>query len=79
MDIISQIFNVNLDTALLGGLKIMYLAAIFFYIIFASLIIKQIYLMTGTLISSVSKRIELIGWVNLFFAIGIFFFALVAL
>jgi len=79
MDIINQTFDINLSGALLGGLKLMYLIAIFFYIVFSGLIVKQIYLMTGTLISSVSKNIELIGWINLIFSVGIFLFALTIL
>jgi len=48
----------TLDLALLV-LKLMYLLAIGLYVAFAILIVRQISLMTGTLISSISASIKL--------------------
>ncbi len=60
-------------------LKLMYLVAIGLYVAFAVLVVRQISLMTGTLISSLSQHIKLIGFIHLLIAIGAFIFALVIL
>lgn len=66
-------------TVVLLLLKLMYLVAIGLYVAFAVLVVRQISLMTGTLISSLSQSIKLFGFIHLLVAIGAFIIAFVIL
>lgn len=78
IDITSYFMNNAYSTALLV-LKIMYLLAISLYLAFAVLIVRQISLMTGTLVSNISSSIKLIGIIHLLIAIGVFILAIFTL
>jgi len=60
-------------------LKLLYMVAIALYVAFAILIVRQISLMTGTLVSSLSASIKLVGLVHLIISVFVFVFALVLL
>lgn len=59
--------------------KIFFLFAILTYVVFASVVVRQIYLMTITLEVGFETPIRVLGWVHLAAAILIFLFALLIL
>lgn len=73
------------ETLILPGLSVWLVAKIFvllalaIYIVFAVVIIRQIYLMVDTTDIGFSLPIKTVGWTHLLFAVGIFVFALITL
>ncbi|MBI2267940.1 MAG: hypothetical protein HYU80_00625 [Candidatus Blackburnbacteria bacterium] len=59
--------------------KVFFLFAFFIYIIFATVVVRQVYLMTNTLEVGFESQLRIISWLHLLLAIGVFLFALVAL
>lgn len=64
---------------LVALIKLFFLFAFFIYIVFAAVVARQVYLMTATLEVGFETQLRLLAWGHLFFAIGVFIFALVAL
>lgn len=69
----------NLDSSLWILVKVMFLFAFTIYLVFAGVVVRQIYLMTTTLQVGFETPIRSIAWAHLFLAIGIFLFVLVSL
>lgn len=59
--------------------KIFFLLAILTYVVFASVVVRQVYLMTTTLEVGFETPIRVLAWVHLAAAILIFLFALLIL
>lgn len=59
--------------------KLFFLFALVIYLIFASVVVKQVYLITSTLKVNFDFPIKTIAWLHLLFAIAVFIIALVTL
>lgn len=59
--------------------KILFLLTLAIYVVFASVVVRQIYLMTTTLSLGYDLFVRLIGWLHLFIALGILFLAFLIL
>lgn len=59
--------------------KLFFLIAFFVYVFFAGVVVRQVYLMTGTLEVGFETQIRLIAWIHFFVAVGVLLFALVVL
>lgn len=71
--------NLNFDISILFIGKIIMLFALFLYIIFASIVVRQVYLMTATLRTGFEFPVKSLAWAHLFVALGVFIFSLVIL
>lgn len=69
----------NLPFSIWGLVKIFFLIAIGIYIVFAAVVVRQVYIMTKTIESGFEFPIKTIGWVLLFLAITVFLYALAIL
>lgn len=58
------------------AVKGFFLFAFAIYIVFAGVVVRQVYLMTSTLAVGFETQIRLIGWLHLALAVGVFLFAL---
>lgn len=61
------------------GAKILFLLAFLIYMIFAGVVVRQVYLMTNTLQVGFEVPIRSLAWAHLFVAIGVFLLAFVTL
>lgn len=52
--------------------KLAFMFAQFLYIVFAIVVVRQVYLMTGTVQTGFEFPIRSLAWIHLFFAIGVF-------
>ena len=69
-----------LDTAIIWLLvKIAFLFAGLIYLVFAGVVVRQVYLMTTTLQVGFEMPIRALAWAHLFLAIGAFLFVLFSL
>lgn len=59
--------------------KLLFLFALVIYLIFASVVLRQVYLMTTTIKVGFEFPVRAIAWLHLFAAIGIFLIALLTL
>lgn len=60
-------------------IKAFFLFAFFIYITFATVVVRQVHLMTDTLKVGFETQIKLFAWAHFFLAIGVFVFALFSL
>ena len=71
---------VNIDFSLVWFLvKILYMTAFGVYLVFATVVVKQVNQMTATLQVGFEFPIRVLAWAHFFLAIGIFIFALLTL
>ncbi|MFZ5438228.1 MAG: DUF5657 family protein [Patescibacteria group bacterium] len=63
----------NFSFPLLMIFKYLLISASFFYLIFAFVVIRQISIMKRTLITPVSGKITLLGWIHFGFALTVLF------
>lgn len=59
--------------------KLLFLFAIAVYIIFSTVVVRQVHLMTNTVKVGFEFPLRLISWLHLFVAIGVFLIALFTL
>lgn len=59
--------------------KILFLVGLFVYVIFAGVVVRQVYLMTETLEVGFEAPVKLLAWLHLIVAVGIFILALLVL
>lgn len=59
--------------------KVIMLFALLIYLVFASVVVRQVYLMTDTVHTGFEFPLKTLAWAHLFIAIGIFIFALLIL
>lgn len=59
--------------------KILFLFALLIYLIFAAVVVRQVYLMTSTLRIGFEVETRIIAWVHLFLAVAVFVFAFLVL
>lgn len=59
--------------------KLLFLFGIGIYLVFATVVVRQVYLMTTTLKLGLEFFVRFIGWAHLFIAVSIFFIALLSL
>ena len=59
--------------------KLFYLSAIILYFLFAVVVVRQIKLMTGTIVSNISQKVKYIGYFNLLLSLLVFALALIIL
>ncbi len=63
-----------------GLVKIVYLIALLVYVTFAFIVVRQIYLMTSTVVEEAMKLpLKTIGYLHLAFALVVFFLAIIIL
>lgn len=67
---------VNAEFLVLGSVKIMFVVAGLLYVAFAVLVLRQIYIMKKTVITSFSPVVVLLGYAHLIMAILLFVFFL---
>lgn len=67
------------DFSLWFIVKIFFLVAIVVYLIFALVVVRQVYLMTETVKVGFEFPVRVIAWLHLFAAIGVFLIALFTL
>ncbi len=68
-----------LDSSLWVVVKVLFLFAFTIYVVFAGVVVRQVYLMTTTLRVGFEMPIRAIAWAHLFLAIGAFLFVLFSL
>lgn len=68
-----------LDSSLWILVKIMFVFALLIYLVFAGVVVRQVYLMTTTLQVGFETPIRSIAWAHLFLAIAAFLFVLLTL
>lgn len=59
--------------------KLFFLFALVIYMIFATVVVKQIYQMIQTVQMGFEFPVKMLGWIHLFIAIAVFLFALFTL
>lgn len=59
--------------------KLLFLFALAIYLVFASVVVRQVYLMTTTVKVGFEFPVRIIAWLHLFVAIGVFLSALLTL
>lgn len=59
--------------------KLAFLFAILLYLVFAGVVVRQVYLMTSTVQTGFEFPVRSLAWLHLFFAIGVFILAIVVL
>lgn len=59
--------------------KLLFLVAIFIYMIFATVVVRQVYIMTSTVHVGFEVPLRLIAWLHLFLVAGVLLLALVVL
>lgn len=59
--------------------KILFLIGLLVYVIFAAVVVRQVYLMIETLAVGFEAPLKGVVWIHLFIAIGVFVFALLVL
>lgn len=59
--------------------KLLFLFAIGIYLVFASVVVRQVYLMTSTIRMSFEFVAKMLVWLHLFLAIAVFLIALIIL
>lgn len=59
--------------------KLLFLFALAIYLVFASVVLRQVYLMTETIKVGFEFPVRVIAWLHLFAAIGVFLIALFTL
>ena len=67
------------ETILFLALKVMVLIALGVYIVFAAVVVKQVYLMTTTLKVWFETPVRMIAWAHLFFALAVLFLSFFAI
>lgn len=65
--------------ALFFGLKLLFLLAFFLYVIFAFIAARQIQIMRNTIMTSFSSLLQIVGYLHLAFAVGVFLLFLIIL
>lgn len=69
-----------LDPAIIWSLvKIAFLFAALIYLVFAGVVVRQVYLMTTTLQVGFEMPVRALAWAHLFLAIAVFLFVLFSL
>lgn len=69
----------DISTSIWFVAKIFYLIAFLLYLVFASITVKQTYLMTQTLEIGLESLIRTLAWAHFIFSIAVFLIALIAL
>lgn len=59
--------------------KILFLVAFFIYVIFAGVVVRQVYLMTQTLEAGFETEMRTAAWALFFLSIAVFIFTLIFL
>lgn len=59
--------------------KIAFLFAALFYVFFAAVVVRQVYLMTQTLQVGLETPLRIVAWMHIAFAVGVFLLALAVL
>jgi hypothetical protein len=69
----------SINTLLLDGVRLLFYAGFFLYIVFAFIALRQIEVMRRTVVTPFSTAVLLLGILHLLFAIGALLFAFVFL
>lgn len=72
-----MLMDLNSSILVLG--KLFFLFGFGTYVIFAIVIVRQVYLMTTTLQVGFETPVRMLGWIHLIVAIGVFLFVLLFL
>ena len=68
---INNFANTDLNLSLLMIFKFLLIALSAFYLVFSFIVIRQISIMKKTLVTPISGKITLIGWIHMGFAISV--------
>lgn len=73
------LINFLVHISIWGVAKILVLIALLIYLVFAIVVVRQVYLMTKVVSGGIDLAVKLLAWIHLLFVIFVIFLAIIVL